>query len=172
MEELGINTALFESNVEDMDIPFKYDSIIMPFGSFQLLHPRVNAYKTLEAIRKHLNHGGKLIVELFIPWQAICDIAEEKPFHKQIILNDGKIINYKAYHHSYPEEQYYHSRGNYEKSEEGVIIARESEDLYIHWYYRYEFELIMEKYGFKILEIHTNNINGQEYKVYVVEKIS
>ena len=171
LKEHNLTTELFTDSIIDMKLPYKYDAIVIPVGSFQLLYPRKIAYKALDNFNNHLKLGGKLIMDTFIPWEALYKDAEEDFSERAVTLSDGSVVQHKAHDKANKFEQYYHNISTYEKVKDGKIIETEKEEITICWYYFYELELILEKHGFGNIKMTKRIVNGSEHQTYIAEKI-
>lgn len=85
---LGLKPILYENAVEKMELQQQYQGIIIPFGSFQLFYPRNKAYQALEIFKKHLLPGGKLVMDLFVPWDALYENNVEEFSEKDTLIDD------------------------------------------------------------------------------------
>ncbi|MDP1724852.1 MAG: class I SAM-dependent methyltransferase [Alphaproteobacteria bacterium] len=91
--KLDLGLTLFEADIEIMDLPNQYSLILIPLGSFQLLYPRLTAFNVLKNFKKHLKLGGKIILDLFVPWDAMCENNQEEFTEREVLTPDsGKII--------------------------------------------------------------------------------
>jgi hypothetical protein len=75
-----------------MKLPQKYDGIVIPFGSFQLFYPRSNADRALKIFRDHLKPKGKLVMDLFVPWDALYENNEEEQSKREVKTSAGSVI--------------------------------------------------------------------------------
>jgi SAM-dependent methyltransferase len=103
----GLHPLLFASSAESMSLPHRYDAILIPLGSFQLFYPRAVAFAALKNLKKHLKAGGKLILDLFIPWDALYENNEEEVSAKEIVMPAGDIIRHEAHNKANKYEQYF-----------------------------------------------------------------
>lgn len=61
----GLEPVLHEGDVENLELPGKYNAIVVSFGSFMLLEKRSAAIAALQAFAQHLEPQGRIfIVEL------------------------------------------------------------------------------------------------------------
>lgn len=161
-----IEISIFNGDISTMCLRDKYHAIFIALGSFQLLHPRKLACQALENLRKHLHPNGKLIIDTFIPWDAICQT--ESSNIRTVNTKDDCILNHSSKEKSTNLEQYSESNGTYEKIKGNRIIQREEETLFIHWYYKYEFEMLLKLTGFQTINLHEVNFelnpNGLVYE--------
>lgn len=168
--KLDLKPTLFEQSIENMELPYQYDVILIPLGSYQLLYPRSVAYKALQNINKHLHPGGKLILDLFVPWEVLYENHEEKFSEKEVTLSDGGIIKHKSHNIANKYEQQYYDQSTYEKVINGKVVAQESEQINLCWYYRYEMELILEKFKFQNIQYLEEHFMNENHMVFVANK--
>lgn len=166
---LGLQPTLFEQAIEKMSLPQQYDIILIPFGSFQLLYPRSEAMNVLQIFKKHLKPGGKLILDLYVPWDALYENHEEEFTEKSIKTPDGGIVKHGSRNTTNKYEQYCFSDSFYQKIVNDKIIAEEKEQMHLCWYYRYEMELIFEKYGFKLIAYQEKHFTKETHMIFVVQ---
>ncbi len=168
--KLGLKPTLFEQSIENMELPHQYDIILIPLGSYQLLYPRSVAYKALQNFYKHLRPGGKLILDLFVPWESLYQNHEEEFSEKEVALPDGGIIKHKSHDVANKYEQEYYGQSTYEKVINGKVIALESERMHLCWYYRYEMELILEKYKLQNIQYQEKHFMNENHMIFIAEK--
>ena len=68
------------ADMRDFDLDRKYQVIMIPGFSIQLLREESEAIACLENCRKHLMPGGILIVCSYIPWDMVYDGRSEAPY--------------------------------------------------------------------------------------------
>src|SRR3989338_2099362 len=73
---LSLKPVLYQNSIENFPLDNHYEGIIIPLGSFQLIYPREKAYQALEKFKCLLAPGGKLILDLFIPWEVMHEQGE------------------------------------------------------------------------------------------------
>ena len=147
-----------------------YQGVIIPLGSFQLLYPRENAFNALKKFNEWLNPDGKLVMDLFIPWESICKHPEEEIGESSISLSENERIHLVSKTKTNQYTQRSMSENIYTKYRGDEIIATEKEALDILWYYPYEMELILEKQGFHNISWSQRVINEHEHLTFVAEK--
>lgn len=166
---LGLQPVLFEALIETMQLPNKYHFMLIPFGSFQLLYPRSAAFNTLQNFRKHLHVGGKLILDLFVPWSTLYENNEETFTEKEVQTSEGGIIKLQSHNRSNKYEQYCHIDSRYIKIMNDKIVVEEKEEMVLCWYYHYEMELILEKYGFKNITYKEKFFRNENHMIFIAE---
>ncbi|MCW5584473.1 MAG: class I SAM-dependent methyltransferase, partial [Gammaproteobacteria bacterium] len=164
--DLGLQPTLYEETVDNMSLSQKYDGIVIPFGSFQLFYPRSNAYHALEIFKEHLKPKGKLVMDLFVPWDALYENNEEERGEREVKTGDiggNSIIKINNHSKANKYEQFIISKTKYTELLDDKAINQEEEQMYIAWYYRYEMELILEKFGFKNIRYENRFLNKSDH---------
>jgi SAM-dependent methyltransferase len=158
----NLTVNLFQQALQDLQLPSSYALIYIPVGSFQLINNRVEALRILKKLYRHLQPGGKLILDTSIPWDSIKECID-----KDRLINQPKILTFSRQAHISsevtlhlhiqvtidPQQQLEIYENRYEKKEGEKIIAREEEELFIRWYYPFEMQLFLEKAGFSNVQI-------------------
>src|SRR5690625_4723140 len=65
-ETRGLNPKLFIDHMEAFSLNKRYEAIIVPTGTFLLLHDRADSIRALENFYNHLTNQGKLIIDIFL----------------------------------------------------------------------------------------------------------
>jgi len=165
-----IEPQLFQGAVESIVLPHRYQTILIPFGSFQLLFPREAAIKTLINMHRHLNPGGKLILDLFIPYEARYESNREESTLKKIKTAQGEVIQHKSHNTINVQERVIFCDSIYIKSKNGKILQEEKEQMHISWYRRYAMELLLERCGFRAIQYQEVQFRRVEHQIYVGER--
>ena len=153
-----LNPKLFEAKMESFSQDTKYDAIIVPTGTFLLLHKRADSIKALQNFYKHLSNGGRLIVDISLQTDISIGTVSTKTWecsNGDIIILENKIVEVDYI------TQYTISHGRYEKWREGVLLQTELEYFPLRWYGVEEFKLILESIGFKNIVISSDYKLGQ-----------
>jgi SAM-dependent methyltransferase len=173
----GVYPILFEEALETMSLSDQYNIILIPLGSFQLIYPRASAFSVLQNFKKHLLPGGKLVLDLFVPWDALYENHEKEAAGsnfrdgKDFLAEDGSTIKVEWHNQYNKYEQFYLNKNIYTKIANGEIIATEHEEMHVCWYYRYEMELILEKCGFKNIEYREEYFRNENHMIYIAENM-
>lgn len=167
---LNLYPILFEDDILDFKTTQKYNGIVIPFGSFQLFYPRKNAYQALEKFYDLLLPNGKLVLDLFVPWDAMHEHGAIDESKNQVILPSGEIIEIHSHTTSDRFSQHMHSKNKYTKYFNKKLVAEEFEEMDILWYYKFEMELILEKYGFKNIKHIDRFLNQSQHMTFIANK--
>ena len=180
-EEQGLHIQLYNQPLQSLFLPKKYDLIFIAIGSFQLIHSQTEALKILQNLAAALQPGGRLVLETFIPWDAIKDnidgniladqskkITVERTAHSpdgfKIINQSKMIVDFK--------KQLEITQTRYEKWIDGKLIHAEEEEYAVTWYYRNEMALLLEKSGFFSVKIIDTSFEQNEQAVVYVASVS
>ncbi|MDB6081169.1 MAG: hypothetical protein JWO53_441 [Chlamydiia bacterium] len=176
-EEQGLQVQLYNQSLQTLSLPHQYDLIFIAIGSFQLIHNSVEALKILKNVVTALLPGGRLVIETFIPWDAIKDNitgsilseqSKEITSERTASSPDGfEIINQSTVT-TYFKKQLEISQIRYEKWAEGKMMYAEEEEYTVRWYHRYEMELFLEKAGYSSVNIIDTSFEQNEKAVVYV----
>lgn len=169
--EFNLLPTLYECDFEHFLTEKKYHGIVIPFGSFQLFFPRTNAYRALEKFHTLLLPNGKLVMDFFIPWEALYEHGNVDKSTRHLTLKSGETIEINNETTVNKFEQHMLSKSHYIKYKNNIKIAEELEQMDILWYYPFEMELLLEKYGFKNIKCINRFLNGGDHMTFVCEKV-
>lgn len=155
-EDLKVNIT--EGDMVNFDLGKKFNSLILPGGSFQLIDDRSKAESALSNFRNHLNEDGVLIISLFNPFYEISHENLDGVWR----LEKDKIIDEKgtrALCHTCMEldrcEQIMEVTHRFEiLNDNGIVEKSEIKNSVIRWYGKYEIELLLQKAGFSDVKIY------------------
>ena len=141
-----VDTQLYEQDLQQLCLPYKFQAIIMPTGSFCLLAQRKVAIDVLNNFKDYLAPGGKIIIDLELP----VDFAAEKLSTAYYNISDTAGILFT----STPIEMDWENQTTtrlhrYEKWEQGKLIESELSKFVLAWYGIDEFKLLLQNLGFR-----------------------
>lgn len=169
-QDVGVSPVLHHTTFEDFKDDKKYNGIIIPLGSFQLFYPRSKAYEALEKINKLLMPEGKLIFDLFIPWESMYENAEAEKSEKTVVTGDNSKIVIKNITTTNKYEQHMISTSTYTKFIDKKETSSEEEVMDILWYFHNETLLILDKFGFNNVRFVKRFLNGGDHITYIAQK--
>lgn len=146
-EERNLVTNLYESSLQELSLPDTYEAIIIPSGSFLLIEQREESLNALKRLYQHLQPGGRLILDLFLPDPNFeCgQFGGTSTFNLpngDIITMEDKLVEADLYN------QYKVSYLKYEKWRNGALLKTELQRFALRWYGVEEFKLVLESIGF------------------------
>ena len=157
-EERGLKPTLFEAKMESFSLDTKYDAIIIPTGTFLLLHERADSIRALKTFFEHLAHEGRLIIDIFMQNETTTGKVTTRTWkcaNGDIITLESKVVEIDYIN------QHTISHGRYEKWRNGTLIQTELEHFPLRWYGVEEFKLILEEIGFENIIISSDYNYGQ-----------
>lgn len=164
-EERGLHPELFEADLKALSLPYKYETIIIPAGSFLLIEDREDALKVLHRLYEHLEPGGKLILDLFLPEQNIpeADIGKwsgTSTYHLpngDLITMESKCVEADLF---FKQSQVDYLK--YEKWRNGALIQTELQRFALRWYGVEEFKYILQNVGFSEVAVWADFEDGKK----------
>jgi SAM-dependent methyltransferase len=157
-EERDLHPLLFEAEMESFEVDAKYDAIIIPAGTFLLLHQREDSIQALKNFYNHIAHDGRLIVDLFLQTEVSIGETSTRTWecpNGDVITLENKVVEIDHIH------QYTISHGRYEKWRQGTLLQTELERFPLRWYGVEEFKLMLEEIGFQNIVISSDYNYGQ-----------
>ncbi|MCW5588306.1 MAG: class I SAM-dependent methyltransferase [Legionellales bacterium] len=166
----NVTAFVTENTIDTFEAAILYQGIIIPLGSFQLLYPHQKAYQALTQFYDWLVPAGKLVMDLFIPWDALYEHAEVDASTRKVKLSatDSITLTNQTFVNKF--EQYLISKSHYAKYSGDALIQEEYEEMNILWYYRHEMGLMLEKFGFKNIQYRKRFLNGSDHLTFIAEK--
>lgn len=150
-EARGLTPNLFQADLKELALPNPYEAIIIPGGSFLLIEQRSEAIEVLRRLYGHLETGGRLLLDLFLPDNDYnsSDLGTwggAATFHcpnGDIITMEGKGVEADLFFNQYKVDYL-----KYEKWRNGNLIQTELQRFALRWYGVEEFKFILESIGF------------------------
>ncbi|RJX37113.1 class I SAM-dependent methyltransferase [Paenibacillus pinisoli] len=160
LEERGLTASLYQSDLHKLSLPDQYEAIIIPAGSFLLIEKREESITVLKNLYQHLQPGGRLILDLFLPDThfEIGKIGPTSTYHLpsgDSITLEEKLVEADLLH------QYKVSHLRYEKWRDGTLIQTEMQRFGLRWYGIEEFKLVLESIGFSNIVVSADFEYGQ-----------
>lgn len=157
-EQRGLKPILYQGKMEDLNLNKAYEAIIVPTGTFLLLHKREESIQALKNFHRHLVDGGKLIIDIFMQSDLTIDQVSTRTWETE--NGDWITLETKIVEVDYIN-QYTVSHNRYEKWRDGILVQTELERFPIRWYGIEEFKLLLESVGFKDIVISANYYYGE-----------
>ena len=147
---------LIVGDMREFDLGAQFQLVLIPARAFQhVLEPAMQR-STLLAIRRHLAHGGHLIVDLFDPRLDYClpEAVLAEPHSGILDPGSGQVIRCTTVARvNDPLRQVLSERLLFEVIDRfGEIVTKEETSWSLRWTYRQEMEYLFELCGFEIVE--------------------
>ncbi len=154
----NMSPKLYEAKMENFSLETEYEAIIVPTGTFLLIHERQASIQALKNFHRHLCHGGKLILDLIlqteVPIGKVSTQVWDCANGDVITLEDKNVeVDYI--------QQYSVSHGRYERWRDGSLIESELERFPLRWYGVEEFKMILRDAGFMNIKISSDYHQGE-----------
>ena len=156
-EQQGLSPVLYQQSMQRLDLPHRYLTIFVSAGSFQLLGDRHDALETLRRCYEHLEDGGQLLIETFLPDEAFDDKATRgvTVWGPTTRPRDGAEVTTHLWTESADRyEQVKVEKRRYEAAVDGQNIESELHTMTLRWYHKYEMIMMLEQTGFRDIFIH------------------
>lgn len=144
----GRSPVLYEQLMQDLALPRRYATIYVPFGSFQILVRRDEAFEALRRFHAHLDPGGQVLISLFVPWTDFRLENQWRLRRSGTRTTDGALIHIYECTRSDRLEQEQTIWLRFEVYQGGRLIDSEMRTQQLRWYHKYEFEMMLEMCGF------------------------
>ena len=157
-EKRGLKPNLYEGNLESFSLPYKFEAIAMPTGSFCLIEKREDSIKALRNFKKHLEVKGRIIVDLLMPYDfKVGEITTESFL---IPNGEGITLERKSIAMDWIN-QTTTTLIKYEKWKDGKLIDTELQEFCLRWYGVEEFTLLLKDIGFTNITCSSNYAYGK-----------
>ncbi|MEG0255608.1 MAG: class I SAM-dependent methyltransferase [Vagococcus sp.] len=151
LSQQQLATTIHQGNLADFLIAENYyEAIIMPTATFCLLETEKLAYQTLINFYRHLKIGGKIIIDIDLPFYPELGETSTTSFPintEELITYEKKIVEIDWF------SQHIISHLTYSYWQKGELIKQELQQFLLRWYGLNEFRLMLEKVGFKEISI-------------------
>ena len=162
LEREGLHTRLYEQAMQELDLPQRYQSILVPCQAFFLVVDRTEAIETLDRFYRHLKPGGMLAFNLPSPYETDDSEGDTEP-----LIEEGWTI---AARRDRPDgsqleeahlveqrdrlDQTMIGKARFRILAGGKVIAEEIYPWYARTYYRNEMLAMLESAGFSDIRVY------------------
>ena len=122
--KLGLEPRLYEQYMEDLDLPRRYRTILIPSSSLQLVIDPASVAQAMERLCAHLEPGGALVAPIMPLWKESdpLDSEWEKTAQRD---EDGATFRRVARSRYDPAIQCEATEDLYQLIVDGVVVAEE-----------------------------------------------
>lgn len=165
------NITLIYGDMRTLSIKKEFSMVLIAFRSFQCLQTKEDQVSCLEAVHKHLSDSGLFILDLFAPRHDL--LAQ---VHRAFDLGKFHDEENDVYVTRYAEDKYdlakqtLHEDRFYEWTDKSGESHIQKWSFDLSYLFRYEAELLLEKYGFVIEHVY-GDFNKAPYDYYSGEQI-
>src|SRR5687768_2500627 len=123
-EKLNLNPVVYQQEMDKLDLPRKYQTILVPSSSFQLLLDEKLPPVAIKRFYEHLLPGGVLTMPFMTLWKEGEPLESE--FTREVVRpEDGATIRRWSHSRFDPATDFEHAIDRYEILRDGQAIASE-----------------------------------------------
>ena len=123
-EKLDLNPTVYQQEMTELSLPRKYQTILVPSSSFQLLLDAALPPLAMQRFYAHLQSGGVLAMPFMTLWQQGDPLENE--FSREVVRpEDGATIRRWQFSRFNPETELEDTIDRYEIIEDGQVVASE-----------------------------------------------
>ncbi|MTG98862.1 MULTISPECIES: class I SAM-dependent methyltransferase [Myroides] len=167
VQKRQLNPELAQERFEDFNLNSRYDAVILPAGSFQLITDVNIAIDVLKRFKAVLNEKGKLIIDL----SPLSCLSEPTMMARSWKVKDGILTLTETREEVNFLTQTTTSQLRYEYwSNEGSLKSSELDYFSLRFWGIKEFELALKHAGFTAIKTYSNyelssNIDSQTHTI-------
>lgn len=126
-DALRLELTVYEQQMETLELPRRYRTILVPSSSFQLLTAADAARGAMHRFRDHLEPGGALAMSFMVMWSGPPQTAEQasKWRSRESEREDGSVVRQSTRARYDSDDQVEHEETRYEVIVGGEIIETE-----------------------------------------------
>lgn len=122
--KLGLTPNVYEQEMHSLSLPRKYQTILVPSSSFQLLLDPALPALAMRSFFEHLLPGGVLAMPFMTLWKEGDPLESE--WNREVVRpQDGATIRRWQYARFDPETDFEHTVDRYEIVRDGQVVASE-----------------------------------------------
>ena len=123
-EQLNLQPTIYQQEMDRLDLPRKYQTILVPSSSFQLLLDEALPPVAIRRFYEHLLPGGVLTMPFMTLWKEGDPLESE--FTREVVRpEDGATIRRWSSVRFEPDTDLEHTIDRYEILREGQVVASE-----------------------------------------------
>lgn len=124
--QMGLSPALYQQAMENLKLPRRYRTILVPSSSFQLILDPEQAAQAMLRLYAHLQPDGALVMPFMRLWQAGDPLESHWELRSEKLRpEDGSVVRKWSRWRYDPQAQLEHTEDRYEVSLGGVVLASE-----------------------------------------------
>ena len=123
-EKLNLKPTIYQQEMDKLELPRKYQTILVPSSSFQLLLDPALPSKTMDRFYEQLLPGGVLVMPFMTLWTTGRPLEDEYT-REAMRPEDGATVRRWQFSRFDPETDLEHTIDRYEIIKDGQVIASE-----------------------------------------------
>lgn len=154
---LGLEPKLYQQSLENLVLPDKYNTVIIAFGSLQLIIDHDLVLKSLKNLHAHMLPGGNLLIDIFVP-----DVTIDEHSVSMAHLDAHRIIRVTRRHKFNVEEKTVTTFSLFELIVDGVVVQQDNELIELVWRTDNQWQELLRQAGFEVIRIYDETFNNLE----------
>ncbi len=161
------NLKLVQADIRDFELEEKFSLVVIPFRSFLSLLSVEDELRTLSNIKRHLEPGGKVALDIFVPDLNMLVQEGDVPYHFKDVVDPATgqrlvIWNQASYD---PFSQIMSIRTTIEKLDDlGYVSSKMYRDFSLRYIFRWEMHHLLRSCGFDVLAFYGDFERGEFYE--------
>lgn len=165
-KEFGLVPNLYQQYLDQLDLPYKYQTVIIAVGSFQLIHEYQLALAALIKIREHMLPAGDLLFSLFDP-----QISYEAWSKRIARLSNNTTLNLTTRREIDTQNKIADAYCAYELVVNGQVVQQEQELVTVTWYDQLSLINLLDQAGLKLVKVYDYPMPNNDGSCIVHAKI-
>ena len=148
--------SLLKGDMRDFALDRKFALVIIPFRGFLSLLTVEDQMRTLDAVKRHLAPGGKLIFNTFVPDLDMLVQEGDVAYHFRDVTDPGTGATHVIWHQSRYDNhnQIINARTIVETlDEKGAVSRRLYRDFQLRYVHRWEMHYLLEVCGYDVKDL-------------------
>ncbi|MCX5924541.1 MAG: class I SAM-dependent methyltransferase [Candidatus Dependentiae bacterium] len=154
---LGLEPTLYQESLENLSLPYKYSTVIIAFGSLQLIADHDLVLKALKNLHTHMLACGNLLIDIFVP-----DITIDDHSVSTVRLDEHRMIRLKRRHIFDEHKKIVNTFSLFELIVDGVVLQQENELIEMVWRCDKQWKELLLKAGFEVIRIYDETFKKSE----------
>ena len=155
--EIQKKVTLVHGDMKQFSLQKKYNLIYIPFNSFQCLLTKKDQGVCLQSIHSHLSERGLFILSIFAPKHEYLAQPQKHYYLGSFLDSKHNAMVFRRAETTYDYvNQCLHNDFFYEWTDEQGDFHRKIWSFDMSYLFRYEAELLLEKYGYRVCELFGN----------------
>ena len=158
------NLTLVQADIRDFELEEKFSLVVIPFRGFLSLLSVEDELRTLSNIKRHLEPGGKVALDIFVPDLNMLVQEGDVPYHFRDVIDPATrqrlvIWNQASYD---PFSQIMSIRTTIEKLDDlGNVSSKMYRDFSLRYIFRWEMHHLLRACGFDVLALYGDFQRGE-----------
>ncbi len=150
--------SVLEGDIRNFSLGSKFENILLPGFTFNLLLEPWEIEGCLEACLRHLEPLGQLVLPTYLPWDMLESESNQKPMEirRESICDrsDERIVAWQGWEID-RFRQLLHLRNRFQRiSSSGCVQKEENRSMTLRWHMPYDMQRLLQKCGFGDISIY------------------